>query len=181
MEENPSTREPDPVEDALVHRDHLRNWLVQRFSLVDDPDDIVQEAYTRLVACCRTGPVVNARALLFVTARNLALNRIRRIGYERRDPIMLDSHFEHLGTEVPSPHQVACSNEAVSLLTEAIAALPPRCRQVFTLRKIHGLSQREIAERLGISVNTVQVQGVLGLKKCREFFERKGLLNDRFS
>lgn len=75
MEENPSTREPDPVKDAWVHRDHLRGWLVQRFSLADDPDDIVQEAYARLVDCCRTGPVVNARAFLFVTARNLALNR----------------------------------------------------------------------------------------------------------
>lgn len=178
MDENSSTRKPDPVEDALVYRDHLHNWLLQRFSLVDDPEDIVQEAYVRLVKCSRTGPIVNARAFLFVTARNLALNRIRRIGYEQGSPLLADSRFEHADTAVPSPQQAACNNEAVALLMEAIRKLPPRCRKVFTLRKIYGLSQREIAERLGISINTVQVQGVQGMKKCREFFLQKGILND---
>lgn len=146
--------------------------------MVEDHEDIVQEAYARLVKCCRTGPVVNPRAFLFITARNLALNRIRRIGFEQRNPLNMISHYENLGTEVPSPHQAACDNESVSLLMEAIQELPPRCRQVFTLRKIYGLSQREIAERIGISINTVQVHGVLGMKKCREFFVRRGIIEE---
>ena len=46
--------------------------------------------------------------------------------------------------------------------------LPPRCRQVFELARLEGLSQAEIAERLGISVNTVIAQ----LAKARQRLER---------
>jgi RNA polymerase sigma-70 factor (ECF subfamily) len=64
--------------------------------------------------------------------------------------------------------------EDLRLLTEAIRALPERCRQVLTLRKIYGLSQRETALRLGISEHTVEVQGAIGLRKCIRFFRERG-------
>ncbi len=59
-------------------------------------------------------------------------------------------------------------------MIEAIQSLPERCRQIITLRKIYGLSQNEVAARLGISVHTVEVQGGIGLRKCIEFFRRHG-------
>jgi RNA polymerase sigma-70 factor (ECF subfamily) len=43
-----------------------------------------------------------------------------------------------------------------------------------TLRKIYGLSQREVAERLGVSEHTVEAQGGIGLRKCIEYFRRHG-------
>jgi RNA polymerase sigma-70 factor (ECF subfamily) len=62
--------------------------------------------------------------------------------------------------------------EEIELLTHAIQSLPDRCRQVLTLRKIYGMSQREIATRLGIAEHTVEAQGAIGVRKCAEFFAR---------
>ena len=57
-------------------------------------------------------------------------------------------------------------------LTIAIQSLPARCREVMTLRKVYGLSQKEIAARLGISACTVSAQLTVGVRKCRESFAR---------
>ena len=178
MTDPESISEQQFVEEALAHKDYLRNWLSSRFSAVKDPEDVVQESYARLFKYHQTGPVVNIRAFLFVTARNLALNEIRRYGYENRSVLLADSMFEHSTTALPIQNKSTCSAEEVELLMEAIQSLPKRCRQVFTLRKIYGLSQREIAERLGMSINTVQNQGVIGLRKCKEYFRKKGILSE---
>ena len=46
------------------------------------------------------------------------------------------------------------------------------------LRHIDGLSYKEIADRLGISANTVRVHMVKGLKECTAYFRQQGLLDD---
>ncbi len=60
-------------------------------------------------------------------------------------------------------------------MTKAIRTLPERCRQVFTLRTAYGLSQKEIAAKLGISENTVEKQMGKGIRVCTEFFAARGL------
>ena len=52
------------------------------------------------------------------------------------------------------------------MLTQAVARLPERCRQVFTLRKVYGLSQKEIAASLDISENTVEQHLAKGVRLC---------------
>jgi RNA polymerase sigma factor (sigma-70 family) len=69
------------------------------------------------------------------------------------------------------PDAVTRSQE-LQLLTLAIQALPTRCRQSLTLRKIYGLSQKEVAAQLGLSEHTVEAQGTIGLRKLTEYFER---------
>ncbi|MFO1448281.1 MAG: sigma factor-like helix-turn-helix DNA-binding protein [Opitutaceae bacterium] len=51
-----------------------------------------------------------------------------------------------------------------------------RCRQVLKLRKIYGLSHREIARQLGISERTVNVQVGLGVRRCADFLRNQGVL-----
>ena len=71
--------------------------------------------------------------------------------------------------------------EAVSIrqeldfLAEAVRGLPDRCRQVVTLTKIYGCTEREVAERLGISEHTVRTQVVRGMERCTEFLRRRGV------
>jgi RNA polymerase sigma factor (sigma-70 family) len=74
---------------------------------------------------------------------------------------------------VSAPEALAHA-EDFQVLIRAIQSLPDRCRQVVTLRKIYGLSQKEVAERLGISEHTVEAQGGIGLRKCIEYFRRQG-------
>jgi RNA polymerase sigma-70 factor (ECF subfamily) len=75
-----------------------------------------------------------------------------------------------LDESVDVPHTVARAQE-LELLTQAIQSLPTRCRQVLTLRKIYGLSQKEVAAQLGIAEHTVEAQGTIGLRKLAEYFE----------
>jgi RNA polymerase sigma-70 factor (ECF subfamily) len=77
-----------------------------------------------------------------------------------------------IAESAPDAADTAARNEERRLLAEAFCTLPARCRAVMVLRKIEGLSQREIATRLGISEGTVQVQVGRGLRQVEEFFER---------
>lgn len=163
------------VDEVLPHEADLRRWLGARFPSVGDVDDIIQEALSRLLRAHQSGPVANPRAFLFVVARNFALNQLRRLGRDHPggtddiDPLsVVDT--------VNSPLESMVQHEELHHLTEAIQSLPARCRQVLTLRKIYGFSQKEVAERLEISVNTVEVQSVIGLRKCIEFFRRQGYM-----
>ncbi|NWM24825.1 RNA polymerase sigma factor, partial [Escherichia coli] len=58
--------------------------------------------------------------------------------------------------ERPGPEAIAADRQELSRLARLIEDLPPKCRQVFVLRKLRGLSQREVAEVMEISENTVE-------------------------
>ncbi len=161
------------VDEVLPHEDDLRGWLSARFPSIKDVDDLVQESFSRLLKAHDSGPIVNPRAYLFVVSRNLALNQLRHLKYERPqgarevDPLsILD--------EVNSPPEAMILKEEFQHLIHAIQSLPDRCRQVMTLRKIYGLSQKEVAKQLGISVHTVEAQGSIGLRKCIAYFRQHG-------
>jgi RNA polymerase sigma-70 factor (ECF subfamily) len=71
------------AEEVLPHEPKLRAWLRGRFPGVTDTDDLVQEAYARLMQAHATVPIACPRAFLFLTARNLAHNHQRPRRIER--------------------------------------------------------------------------------------------------
>ena len=170
---------PDPeiarwfAEEVQPHEPALRAWLRGRFPSLADADDLVQESYTRLLRARETGSIACARAFLFVTARNLALNQLRHLRHERPEGLAELDASGVLDESAAIPESVARA-EDLQLLIHAIQSLPDRCRQIVTLRKIYGLSQKEIAEKLTISEHTVEAQGAIGLRKCIEYFRRHG-------
>jgi RNA polymerase sigma-70 factor (ECF subfamily) len=159
--------------EVLPHEAALRAWLAARFPLVPDHDDLVQESYARLMQAHATGPIACPRALLFVTARNLALNQLRHQRVERPEGAEEIDALAVADDRAGAPEALAHA-EDFQILVRAIESLPARCRQIVTLRKIYGLSQREVATRLGIAEHTVEAQGSIGLRKCIEYFRRHG-------
>lgn len=59
-------------------------------------------------------------------------------------------------------------------MADAIRALPPRCAEIFTLRRIDGLSYAEIAAKLGLAERTVNAQLALGMIRVRQFLAARG-------
>lgn len=153
------------------HEAMLRAWLRAQFPVAGDVDDLVQEAFLRVLRAHAAGQIESPKAFLFATARNLALMQLRRRRVARTDALTETEISGILDESADVPGSVARTQE-LEILTQAIQSLPTRCRQIVTLRKIYGLSQRDIAARLGISEHTVEAQGTIGLRKLAEFFER---------
>lgn len=170
--------DPDPtrwfVDEILPHRPALRAYLAGRFPMLADVDNLVEESLVRVMRVREKGTVASPKALFFTTARNLALDELRRQNIVTFQSITepADSLVFTDNTDVA---ESVSKKQEFDLLTQAIQALPERCRQVVTLRTAYGLSQREIAEKLGISENTVEKQMSIGVRRCREFFARRGL------
>ncbi|HYC70736.1 MAG TPA: sigma-70 family RNA polymerase sigma factor [Opitutaceae bacterium] len=162
------------LEHVHVHRDVLRGWLESRFPRLPDLENIVQEAMTRVWHARQQREVPSPRALLFTTAHNLAVDQVRRQQIATIEPIAeTDDLFVY--EEGATPAEATAHIEELEILTHAIQSLPDRCRQVLTLRKIYGLSQKEIAAQLGISEHTVEVQVANGMRRCAQYFNRLGL------
>ncbi|MFT3902023.1 MAG: RNA polymerase sigma-70 factor [Niabella sp.] len=80
--------------------------------------------------------------------------------------------FEDFGDDVlltyTSPEATFISNENISLITDAINALPPKCRLIFRLIKEEGLKYEEVARLLQVSVKTVESQMTIAIKKLTQ-------------
>ena len=156
------------------HAAELLVWLRHQFPALGDPENLAQEALTRVWQAHATGAVDAPRALLFTTARRLAIDELRRRRIVTFEPIAETDESFVLLNERSAPDQAAI-NQELEILTQAIQSLPQRCRQVLTLRKIYGLSQKEIAAQLGIAEHTVEVQVANGMRRCALFLAKHGL------
>ena len=161
----------------LVHESQLRAWLLSCFGSNVSVNDIIQEAYLRVLRIRRTNPINAPKAFLFATARNLALNAARSAKV-RGEHVAEPLDESDLLDESSDVRETVSQYEEMEILTKAIQSLPDRCRQIFTLRKVYGLSQADIARKLDISVRTVNAQLAIGLNKCAVYagkIREKGL------
>jgi RNA polymerase sigma factor (sigma-70 family) len=162
------------AEQVQPHEPMLRAWLRGRFPSERDLDDLVQETFARLLKAHAASPIANPKAFLFATARNLALDRLRRRQLVCLEPLAEIAESSVLDDRLGVSEALGRQQE-LELLTQAIQSLPERCRQVLTLRKIYGLSQKEIAAQLGITEHTVEAQVGNGVRRCAGFLSRHGL------
>jgi RNA polymerase sigma-70 factor (ECF subfamily) len=112
------------------------------------------------------------QAFLFTTARHIAFDRIRRWRNVSLDALTESQRSGVLGTTAAPDHEVN-TRQQLALLMRAIAALPERCRQVLTMRKLYGLSQKEIASRLGIAEHTVEKHVATGMRLITRFMNTR--------
>jgi RNA polymerase sigma factor (sigma-70 family) len=162
------------------HEPVLRAWLRSQFPDGGGVDDIVQEAFIRVLRSRGAGPVRSPKALLFVTARNLMLMQFRHRRVAREDNLT-DLELAGIMDDSSDTAEAVARSQELELLTLAIQSLPPRCRQILTLRKIYGLSQKEVALEMGIAEHTVESQSTIALRKLGEFFARHDAVPPRSS
>lgn len=146
----------------LPHEAGLRHWLTRLGVKTDERDDIIQEVYCRLLRLDRFDHIEDPRAYLFHSARSIVLQQVRR---NRVVSIMTVQNIDELGVadRGPSPETQASTRHELTQVLGLIGGLPERCRQVFELRKVHGLSQAETAKALRLSENIVEKETAKGL------------------
>lgn len=138
-----------------AHYDELIAFVRRKVDCPALAADIVQETYVRLAGGPAPGLARNPRAFLYRVAGNLVIDHLRQ-RQSRAKHVTSDPLPEAVADAEPSAEARLEARQRLALLAAAVDELPPRCRQVFILRKLEGLEQAEIAEALGISRNMVE-------------------------
>jgi RNA polymerase sigma factor (sigma-70 family) len=151
----PSGRAEWLAQHVVPHEPALRGWLSRRAVLPADIDDIVQECYAVLAGLPGVAHIESPRAYAFRTAWSLILRQVRRAQVVSIQAVADVGDLE-IEADEPGLEQQLSARQELRRLSVAVDSLPPRCREVFLLRKVEGLSQREVARHTGLSESTVE-------------------------
>lgn len=143
----------------------LRRYLARLLGNTPEAQDVAHDAYLRVYPNGAQSTADQPEAVLYTTARRLAINRLKRRSIAPFDAN--PSALETSASAAPGVAQQVMARQELSLLQAAIAELPDGCRAVLLLRKVELLSHREIAARLGIAVSTVEKQHARALRLLR--------------
>lgn len=137
----------------------------------EDAEELVQEAYARLFALDTWASIANPHAFTIRIVRNLAIERFRRADVVRIDEgAML--HTLHLADEAPTPDMIAIDRSELRHVVAVMQEMPPRMREALHLRRIEGLPPAEVAERMNISVSTVETHLIKALRLLMRTLDR---------
>jgi len=164
------------LDQVFHHRAALHRYLGKLTSGAEDLEDLVQETYVRMYALPDFHAVESPKALLFRIAHNLAVERARRQKSQATDTVADLETLSVFSNEAPPDEQTDARRRFESFCA-AVDRLPPVCRRVFVLRKVHKLSAAEISEVLGICESTIEKHVAKGLVRCRDYLRELGLLD----
>lgn len=142
----------------------LRRYLTRFLGDPAEAQDIAHDAYLRVWPTVARHAAEKPEALLYTTARRLALNRLKR---RRLAPFTTAPLPDAAPATAPGVVQQVIARQDLARLEMAMAQLPEGCRTVLLLRKIELLSHQEIADRLGIAISTVEKQHARALRLLR--------------
>jgi RNA polymerase sigma-70 factor (ECF subfamily) len=144
---------------------------VARIVQTRDVEDIVQETFLRCYQAAAKATIRHPRSFMLTTAKNLALNHLAKADNRLvRGVACIDESAIPLYRDEPSRSEPELLEE-FHLLCRAVCALPLQCRRAFLLKKVYGLSRKEIASHMGISESTVQKHVAKGVLLCAEYLE----------
>ena len=150
-------REVLPLEPMLT-RYLQRNWRNEA-----EIGDLRQEAYARVYESAQRERPQLVKPFLFQITRNLMIDRLRRQSVVNLESVV-DFDWLNVSDDKPSSEAYVAARQELRLLQAALDKLPPRCRQVVLMRKVDGLSQKEVARNMGITIETVENQVAKGMR-----------------
>jgi RNA polymerase sigma factor (sigma-70 family) len=137
----------------LAHRKALVEYASPIVGCRSKAEDVVQEAWLRFnQATAQRTPLAQPVGYLYRIVRNLAFDLNRRLTLENRHPAS-EAQLEDLPSENPSPECEALYCDELQQLENALARLPERSRQAFVMHRLHGMTFKDIAQHLGISLS----------------------------
>lgn len=129
---------------------------------------ICATTFTRLPSPARNGLPGHSRAFLFTIARNHLINRAKR---ERIVSFELVADLETVGHDIDllATERLLSAREKLVRFHRGLERLSPRVREIVHLRKVEGLTTREVAEKLGIAPKSIEGQLALGMRALADF------------
>lgn len=159
------------AEHVLPCEPGLREWLKRKLSVRQDADDVIQETYAILAALPDVSHVRQPRAYVYSVAQSVVLQQVRRAQVVSIEAVAEIDRVAIEGDEA-CPERTTSSRQELARIGALIEGLPDKCRQAFVLRRVEGYSQREIAERMQISENTVEKHICKGIRVLMEAMKR---------
>lgn len=161
------------AEHVLPCEPALREWLRRRLPVHQDVDDVIQETYAILAAMADVSHVRQPRAYVYSVAQSVVLQQLRRAQVVSIEAVAEIERVASSGEEA-CPERTASSRQELARIGALIDSLPDKCRQAFVLRRVEGYSQREIAQRMRISENTVEKHICKGIRVLMDSMKRDG-------
>lgn len=147
----PDVRVPDLQE----LRAALTVYFQRRVQEQDDVQDLVQEVFLRLSTRSAETGIDNLRGYVFQVAASILVDRSRRRAARHHDAhVELDP--ERTGESDFGPDRILAGREALKAVMGVLQHMPERTRTIFVLRRLEGMSYKDIAGRLGLSVSAVE-------------------------
>jgi RNA polymerase sigma-70 factor (ECF subfamily) len=156
------------------HRDEIYRYAHCLLANRADAEDATQEVLLRLWNHLPRIIPLNMRAWLLRTTRNYCLGQIRRRA-NRNTPMLMD---EDILNEQPdelavNPSLAADCSLRLEQARRALLKLPENLRSAFVLYEVNGLRYREIAQTLGIPINTVKIHIARAREKLSKAINRE--------
>ena len=142
-------REVLPLEAQLVQ------FLRRSWRNTSDIPDLLQEVYMRVCEAAQKQVPVPAKPFVFTVARNLVIDHVRREHVVSIESVS-DPDAVETAAEDPGPDRSAIARDELRRLEDALDRLPPRSREAMVMKKVDGLSRKEIAQRMGVTEKTVK-------------------------
>lgn len=155
-------REVLPLERALTAFIR-RNWREE-----DEVIDLRQEIYERALVGARGGLPQQTRPYLYTIARHHLINRAKRARIVSFD-LVADLERIESDHDFGAAERHLHARDQLRRAQAGLQRLPERCREVVRLRKVDGLTTREVSARLGIGIDTVEKQTTLGMRALVDF------------
>jgi RNA polymerase sigma-70 factor (ECF subfamily) len=157
------------------------------FSIVksnEAAEEIVSDVFIKLwLMRTRLSEIGNLKVYLFTIAKNFSINYVYR-NYKNISSRIDDIDVEPVVT-FGNPEEIFISAQTIVKIKQAIRQLPPQCRLIFQLVKEEGMSYKEVAEIMELSVLTVRNQLAIAIKKIAqqlpETLKSSSLAVSRFS
>lgn len=133
----------------------MRASLKSAGATPDEVDDLIQDAYCRFAAMASVDQIDRPAAYFMQMVKNLRRDRLRRdkvIQFEEfteNTAPFVNTDGDDLEAEIGARHELR-------MVATVLGGLPERCRTIFTLKRIDGLSQKQISEHLGVSETIVE-------------------------
>ncbi len=158
----------------LPHEAELRRMLRRVCNSAAEIDDVIQEAYCKILLMQGLDHVRNPKPFVFRTAKNIVLDRIRRDAVVSIETMANLDELEIADT-APSPERVVFARDELKWVFGLIANLPDRCKSVFRARRVHGMSQDETAHTLGLTDSVVEHEMMRAMRLMSEMISKHGM------